>query len=86
MYRNILFQRNVYRFYSNITAKIVSTEGIPSSTKETINWKELKYKSKVPQKPCISAKPINNKNPEIKIDSETIQLLERLSLVNLESK
>ncbi|KAJ6639582.1 Glutamyl-tRNA(Gln) amidotransferase subunit C, mitochondrial [Pseudolycoriella hygida] len=55
------------------------------STKKPLDFSELKFVSKVPSSPHVS--PINLvKVDRIKIDEDTIQLLERLSLVNLDSK
>lgn len=54
-------------------------------TKEPLDFSELKFVSKVPLEPHVS--PINLvKIDRIKIDEKTIQLLERLSLVNVDSK
>lgn len=54
-------------------------------TKEPLDFSELKFVSKVPLVPHVS--PINLvKVDRISIDHETIQLLERLSLVNVDSK
>lgn len=55
--------------------------------KSKINFSELKFQSKVPQKPCVSLQ-INEIKEEnkISIDDSTIHLLERLSLVDLDSK
>lgn len=52
-----------------------------------INFSELKFVSKVPQKPYIHPQ-INEIKEEnkISIDESTIHLLERLSLVDLDSK
>lgn len=52
-----------------------------------INFSELKFKSKVPQKPYVPSQ-INEIKEEnkISIDESTIHLLERLSLVDLDSK
>lgn len=78
MYRRVLIPlRNHYRFYCNKKA-------IDSSTDiKQINWKQLKYETKVPQEPII---PFVPPPQPIEIDSKTIQLLERLSLVDLDSK
>lgn len=53
--------------------------------REPLDFSELKFASKVPLKPHAS--PINLvKIDRIEIDEETLQLLERLSLVNVDSK
>lgn len=49
-----------------------------------IRFKELKFQTKVPLEPIQSSTPISKEN--IEIDSKTIQLLERLALVDLDSK
>lgn len=50
--------------------------------KEPLDFSELKFASKVPLQPHVS--PVNlAKVDRIKIDQETIRLLERLSLVNV---
>lgn len=52
---------------------------------EPLDFSELKFPSKVPVEPQVSA--INLVEIDrIEIDEETIQLLERLSLVNVDSK
>lgn len=48
-----------------------------------LEFKELKYPSKVPSKPIKQSFPTGKKPL---IDTATIQLLERLALVNLENK
>lgn len=52
-----------------------------------INFSELKFESKVPQKPYVPPQ-INEikEDSKISIDESTIHLLERLSLVDLDSK
>lgn len=52
-----------------------------------INFSELKFESKVPQKPYVNPQ-INEikEDSKISIDESTIHLLERLSLVDLDSK
>lgn len=53
--------------------------------REPLDFNELKFESKVPVKPHVS--PINQiKIDRVKIDEETIRLLELLSLVNVDSK
>lgn len=67
------------RCYSN------RTKDHTVNTVEPLDFNELKFTSKVPLKPHVS--PINLiKTEPIKIDEETIQVLERFSLVNVDSK
>ncbi|KFB47236.1 AGAP013093-PA-like protein [Anopheles sinensis] len=67
----------------------------PSTTKDIQNsiWKakHLRYPTKVPQNPVESSKEVNNSEPgktttPIVLTDQTVRLLERLSLVNLDSK
>lgn len=51
-----------------------------------INFSELKFESKVPQKPVPPQINEIKEDNKINIDEATIQLLERLSLVDLDSK
>lgn len=54
------------------------------ASKSKIDYKQIKYPTKVPQSPHISKTTYNSiRTP---IDEETIKLLERLSLVNLDNK
>ncbi|XP_052567295.1 glutamyl-tRNA(Gln) amidotransferase subunit C-3, mitochondrial-like [Culex pipiens pallens] len=55
------------------------------STRQKINFHELKHPSKVPQRPNKS--PIDGQSTptRIPVDAQTVQLLERLSLVDLDS-
>ncbi|XP_055911781.1 glutamyl-tRNA(Gln) amidotransferase subunit C, mitochondrial [Eupeodes corollae] len=78
MYRRIFLSfRTQHRFFCN--KKALDTSG----DSPTINWKELKYETKVPLEPVV---PFIPEPQDIEIDSKTIQLLERLSLVDLDSK
>lgn len=78
MYRRVfLILRNNHRFYCNKKGLDVITDT------PAINWKEIKHDSKVPVEPIV---PFAPPTQEIEIDSKTIQLLERLSLVDLNSK
>lgn len=66
---------------------LIRTFSSVQNLKCKINFSELKFESKVPQKPYIppqidEIKEDNN----ISIDENTIHLLERLSLVDLDSK
>lgn len=54
-----------------------------SAVKSTKNLTDLKSRTKVPLEPVITNYP---KHEKVEIDSETILLLERLSLVDLDSK
>ena len=55
-----------------------------SNHARTINWKELKFKTKVPQTPVKST--FSEKTTRIKITEDEMNLLERLSLVDLDRK
>lgn len=52
-----------------------------SSKKPEIDFNHIKHPTKVPSKPVVSVDEI--KTEKVKIDKETIELLTRLSLVNL---
>lgn len=54
-----------------------------SSTKQ-INWKELKFKTKVPQ--TVVKSQFAEKTTRIQITEDEMNLLERLSLVDLDRK
>lgn len=74
-----------YRFYSKSSAAIASIdEKCSTKTKTPINFNELKFPTKVPLKPHKSN--LKNSQETIEIDEKTIQLLERLSLVNLDGR
>lgn len=55
-----------------------------SSSSKTIDWKQLKFKTKVPQTPVKSA--FSEETTRIKITEDEMILLERLSLVDLDRK
>lgn len=55
-----------------------------SSSTNKIDWKELKFKTKVPQ--SVVKSQFAEKTTRIKITEEEMNLLERLSLVDLERK
>lgn len=55
-----------------------------SSNKNVIDWKSLKFPSKVPEN--VVPSPFSEKTTRIKITEDEIVLLERLSLVDLERK
>lgn len=55
-----------------------------SSNKKIFDWKEIKYKTKVPQQTVKSQ--FSEKTERIKITENEIFLLEKLSLVDLERK
>ncbi|CAD6997175.1 unnamed protein product [Ceratitis capitata] len=76
------------RFLRNTRLYCTSVSGTnrtkPVTTKESkLNFKKLKYPTKVPINPVLQNFPIVDKSV---IDNPTIQLLERLALVNLENK
>lgn len=64
---------------SNTAEQLSDRIGLKAST-----IKNLKYETKIPQQPINSY--IEENTTPIEIDSKTIQLLERLSLVDLDSK
>lgn len=51
------------------------------SRKPALDFNAIKHTTKVPLKPTVSTEPI--KTEKVKIDNDTIELLMRLSLVNL---
>ncbi|XP_050099424.1 glutamyl-tRNA(Gln) amidotransferase subunit C, mitochondrial isoform X2 [Anopheles aquasalis] len=62
------------------------------SSRKQFNWakSQLQFATKVPQKPCDSTEPIvpttlQESDSKPAIDRQTVQLLERLSLVDLET-
>lgn len=55
-----------------------------SSSKKSFDWKDLKFKTKVPQQTVKSQ--FSEKTEKIKITEDEIFLLEKLSLVDLERK
>lgn len=55
-----------------------------NSNSKIFNWKELKYKTKVPQNVVKSI--FEEKTEKIKVKETEIILLEKLSLVDLEKK
>ncbi|XP_034667880.1 glutamyl-tRNA(Gln) amidotransferase subunit C, mitochondrial [Drosophila subobscura] len=69
--------RNI-RFYCKIAAR-TDLKAIK------LDFKELRHKTKVPQLPVDTAFPDTTDN-KVEIDTKTIQLLERLSLVDLDSE
>lgn len=55
------------------------------SKSKSLNFRELKFESKVPVEPV--APPVSVESAEkFQIDKSTLELLERLSLVNLSDK
>ncbi|XP_039436307.1 glutamyl-tRNA(Gln) amidotransferase subunit C-1, mitochondrial [Culex pipiens pallens] len=55
-------------------------------TRQKINFHELKHPSKVPQRSHKSTTTVGQSTPtRIPVDAQTVQLLERLSLVDLDS-
>ncbi|XP_060666976.1 glutamyl-tRNA(Gln) amidotransferase subunit C, mitochondrial [Drosophila nasuta] len=72
------------RFYCQIAAKnIIKTS--TSINQKQIDFTKLNHTTKVPQSPVPTAFPDTSDN-ELEIDTKTIQLLERLSLVDLDSE
>lgn len=58
----------------------------PADLTPKLNFRELKHPTKVPQTPHKSAVALATGATRIPVDDQTVQLLERLSLVDLDSK
>ncbi|XP_053958512.1 glutamyl-tRNA(Gln) amidotransferase subunit C, mitochondrial [Anastrepha ludens] len=71
------------RTYCIIAQKTNNNQKFSRNKENQLNYKELNHVSKVPRTPVIQSYPVDEKPV---IDSAIIQLLERLALVNLESK
>ncbi|XP_039950138.1 glutamyl-tRNA(Gln) amidotransferase subunit C, mitochondrial [Bactrocera neohumeralis] len=71
------------RSYCTVLKEVNKNQKFDKPKENKLNFKELKYPSKVPSKPIKQNFPTGEKPV---IDNATIQLLERLALVNLESK
>ncbi|XP_049318175.1 glutamyl-tRNA(Gln) amidotransferase subunit C, mitochondrial [Bactrocera dorsalis] len=71
------------RSYCTVLKEVKKNQKIDKPKENKLNFTELKYPSKVPSKPIKQSFPTGEKPV---IDNATIQLLERLALVNLESK
>lgn len=77
----ILPQKNIH-FYREFLKRAKTTK---ASNSFALKFNEIKHKTKVPLKPIIST--VSQKTaPKITIDRQTLELLERLSLVNLSDK
>lgn len=57
-----------------------------TKNKVEIDWKVIKHKSKVPAHPVDTTNSFKAPDEKISISPEQIALLERLSLVDLDSK
>ncbi|XP_039440623.1 glutamyl-tRNA(Gln) amidotransferase subunit C-1, mitochondrial-like [Culex pipiens pallens] len=73
----------VRTFASTKPADLSGTQ--EKSTRQKINFHELKHPSKVPQRPHKSTIDGQSTPTRIPVDAQTVQLLERLSLVDLDS-
>ncbi|XP_052563070.1 glutamyl-tRNA(Gln) amidotransferase subunit C-4, mitochondrial-like [Culex pipiens pallens] len=73
----------VRTFSSTKLADLSGTQ--EKSTRQKINFHELKHPSKVPQRPHKSTIDGQSTPTRIPVDAQTVQLLERLSLVDLDS-
>ncbi|KAM8715197.1 hypothetical protein ACLKA7_002271 [Drosophila subpalustris] len=76
------------RFYCRIATQIINKAPKASSetkTRSELDFTQLNHPTKVPQTPVPTIFPDTSDNA-IEIDSKTIQLLERLSLVDLDSE
>lgn len=78
-------QRILYktRKYCTILKEVSKNQKFDNPKEKKLNFSELKFPSKVPSEPIKQSFPTDEKPV---IDNTTIQLLERLALVNLESK
>lgn len=77
---NALFRRKIHRNLLFKSTVNVTRACNTSSKTSALNFKELKYPTKVPLKPIATS---TIKSEKVTIDRETIELLMRLSLVNL---
>lgn len=78
-----IFLQN-YRFLNHASLRSLhkATKAYGTVTKKpAIDFNSIKHPTKVPFKPVVSVDAI--KSEKVKIDKETIELLMRLSLVNL---
>ncbi|EDS40115.1 conserved hypothetical protein [Culex quinquefasciatus] len=73
----------VRSFASTKPADLSGTQ--EKSTRQKINFHELKHPSKVPQRPHKSTIDGQSTPTRIPVDAQTVQLLELLSLVDLDS-
>lgn len=76
------------RVFSRLYCKLATEINIKASqteAKKLLDFSQLKHPTKVPQTPVPTVFPDTSKN-EVEIDTKTIQLLERLSLVDLDSE
>lgn len=76
-FHSTMFSRRIFNF--TLIKRFSS-----NSTPKSIDWKTLKFKTKVPESSVPSA--FSEKTERIKITEEEIILLEKLSLVDLERK
>jgi len=72
------------RMLSRNLQNLIKLRTFCSSNKKIFDWKEIKYKTKVPQQTVKSQ--FSEKTERIKITEDEIFLLEKLSLVDLERK
>lgn len=72
------------RLYCKLATEI-NIKAARTGTKKQLDFTQLSQPTKVPQKPVPTVIPDTSKN-EVEIDTKTIQLLERLSLVDLDSE
>lgn len=75
-----VFSRLYCKLATEINIKAPQTEA-----KKLLDFSQLKHPTKVPQTPVPTVFPDTSKN-EVEIDTKTLQLLERLSLVDLDSE
>lgn len=78
----------MFRICSRLYCKLATEINIKpalTKSKQQLDFTQLSHPSKVPQTPVPTVFP-DTSNNEVEIDTKTIQLLERLSLVDLDSE
>lgn len=66
------------------TAALTTTVDRVTKINQSIDFKQLKHPTKVPLVPHLNR--LHQSTDRTEIDDQTVQLLERLSLVNLDGK
>lgn len=79
----MLFVLSCRSLLKNVQLRSINrfTRACSTSSTTVLDFKAIKYPTKVPLKPVVSVDTI--KTEKVKINKETIELLMRLSLVNL---
>uniref|UniRef100_A0A1Q3FBK2 Glutamyl-tRNA(Gln) amidotransferase subunit C, mitochondrial n=1 Tax=Culex tarsalis TaxID=7177 RepID=A0A1Q3FBK2_CULTA len=78
----IILPSLVRNFASTKPADLTATS---QGNQQKLNFRELKHPTKVPQQPHKSSIGDQSTRTRIPVDAQTVQLLERLSLVDLDS-